>query len=97
MFFKLNSRYVYIVRCSDGTFYTGLTWNIGRRIEQHNGNLWGGAKYTESRRPVKIVHIEKFNSKRDALRREHEIKAMTHMQKEELIQRATKEAILSAI
>ncbi len=92
------SYYVYIVECKDETFYTGITWNIRRRIEQHNGmNLWPGAKYTKSRRPVFLVHLEKFSSRVGALKREREIKEFSHAEKQELINRSTKGAILSAI
>ena len=47
--------FVYIVECSDGTLYTGITTDITRRLKEHNGVLAGGAKYTSARRPVKLV------------------------------------------
>ena len=47
--------FVYIVECSDGTLYTGITTEITRRLKEHNGVLAGGAKYTSARRPVKLV------------------------------------------
>ncbi len=90
--------YVYIVECKDETFYTGVTWNIRRRIEQHNGmNLWPGAKYTKSRRPVFLVHLEKFSSRREALKRELEVKELSHHEKQDLINKTAKGDILSAI
>jgi len=90
--------YVYIVECKDETFYTGITWNIRRRIEQHNGVSWlPGAKYTKSRRPVFLVHLEKYPSRREAHKRELEIKEFSHAEKQELINHATKGDILSAI
>lgn len=75
--------YTYIVKCSDGTFYTGWTTNIEKRIEVHNSGK--GAKYTKSRRPVELVYREEFKTKEEAMRREYEIKQMTRKKKEELI------------
>jgi putative endonuclease len=73
--------YVYIVRCSDGSLYTGITRNLEKRIQRHNGLLWGGAKYTRSRRPVEYVYIEKYPTRKEAAQREYFIKH--HMTKEE--------------
>ena len=64
--------YVYIVRCADGTLYTGYARDPQAREIAHNNGR--GAKYTAGRRPVTLVHTEKFRSKGQALRREHEIK-----------------------
>lgn len=76
--------YVYIIECSDGTLYTGWTNNLERRIDMHSrGN---GAKYTRGRCPVKLVYNEIFQDKRDAMRREYEIKRMTRKAKLLLIQ-----------
>jgi putative endonuclease len=77
--------YVYIVRCVDGSLYTGITLNPQGRIKQHNGETAGGAKYTRSRQPVALVYTEKCASKKEAFRREGEIKALTRVQKEKLI------------
>ncbi len=74
--------FVYIVRCRDGSLYTGITNDLERRLRMHNdGN---GAKYTKSRRPVALVYSEVRPSKSDALKREIEIKALSRAQKEEL-------------
>jgi putative endonuclease len=97
MFSKSNYCYVYMVCCSNGSFYTGITKNLRKRILQHNGLAWGGARYTRSHRPVVLVHVEKYNSRKEAARREFEIKEMTHDQKQELVSRTTKDQILSAI
>jgi len=60
--------------------------------------MWGGAKYTQSRRPVKLIYIEKYATKKEASKREWEIKhTLNHQQKEDLVLKATKEEILSAI
>jgi len=75
--------YVYIVECSDGTFYTGWTNNLGKRIYMHSNGV--GAKYTKGRGPVKLMHYEEFEEKKDAMRREYEIKKLTRKQKEILI------------
>ena len=47
--------YVYIIECCDGTFYTGITTDVKRRLRQHNGEIVGGAKYTSARRPVTLL------------------------------------------
>ena len=76
--------FVYIVRCSDGTFYTGVTRNIVRRIQQHNGELRGGAKYTRSRRLVVLVYIKPCLDLGSALRLERAIKKLSHAAKARL-------------
>lgn len=97
MFFKFTARYVYIVKCSDGTFYVGVTWNPRRRIDQHNGYFWGGAEYSRSRRPVTLVHLERYKTKKDALYRERIINSMTPEEQQLLVDHATKKDILDAI
>lgn len=79
----MNRCFVYILRCSDGSLYTGWTNDIPRRVAAHNAGA--GAKYTKSRRPVVPVYSEELPSKPDALRREAEIKKLTRAQKLELI------------
>jgi putative endonuclease len=74
---------VYIVKCSDNTFYTGITNNIKLRLETHN--LGKGAKYTKSRLPVILVYLEPVDDKSSALRREIEIKKLNRSQKINLI------------
>lgn len=89
--------YVYIVQCSSGTLYTGITSNVRKRIEQHNGLRWGGAFHTKMHRPVFLQHIERFNTRKEARGRELEIQSWSHDEKNELIKKATKEDILTAI
>jgi putative endonuclease len=90
--------YVYILACKDGTFYTGQTRSIRMRLNQHNGlGYWPGSRYTKTRRPVFLQHLEKFPTRKDALKREREIKNMTKEERSALIQRTTKGDILSAI
>lgn len=74
--------YTYIVKCSDGTFYTGWTNNLEKRMEAHNAG--SGAKYTKPRRPVELVYYEMFQTKEEAMRREYEIKQLSRKEKLEL-------------
>jgi len=78
--------YTYIVECSDGSYYTGKTNNIIRRMKQHNGLLSGGAKYTKLKRPVKLVHYEQYTTNKLACTREAEIKRLTHQKKKKMIE-----------
>ncbi|MCE5221145.1 MAG: GIY-YIG nuclease family protein [Clostridium sp.] len=80
--------YVYIVECSDGTFYTGWTNNLEKRIYMHSNGI--GAKYTKGRGPVKLMHYEEFEEKKDAMKREYEIKKLTKKAKILLIRETTK-------
>ncbi len=75
--------YTYILRCADGTLYTGWTNDLTKRVQAHNDGT--GAKYTRSRRPVTLVYSESFETKEEALRREAQIKHMSRKEKEELI------------
>ncbi len=75
---------VYMVRCSDGTLYTGYSTDLARRLRQHNEGR--GAKYTRGRRPVELVYAEFFASKSRALSREHRIKSLSRDEKKALIQ-----------
>ena len=77
--------YTYIVECSDGTFYTGWTSDIKKRIIKHNAGT--GAKYTRSRRPVKLVYLEQADTKQQAMRREAQIKKLTRYEKEQLVKK----------
>ncbi|MBI2757729.1 MAG: GIY-YIG nuclease family protein [Chloroflexi bacterium] len=79
------SCYCYIVECSDGTFYTGWTTDPERRVKTHNAGR--GARYTRTRRPVKLVYLEPQPDKVGALKRERAIKTMTRSQKQKLIQK----------
>lgn len=76
------SCYCYILECSDGTFYTGWTNDPERRIAQHNKGR--GARYTKTRRPVKLVYLEEQTDKIAALKRERAIKALPRKKKMEL-------------
>ena len=75
--------FVYILKCSDNTLYTGWTTDLSRRIQTHNEGK--GAKYTRARLPVELVYFEQLNNKSDALKREYAIKQLTRKNKLELI------------
>jgi putative endonuclease len=77
--------FVYILLCSDGTFYIGKTTDIERRLRKHNGEIKGGAKYTRSRRPVRLVYSEEYTTVTEALKREYFLKQLTRSEKEKLI------------
>ena len=76
------SFFCYILECSDGTFYTGWTNDPERRVVQHNKGV--GARYTRTRRPVKLVYLEEQPDKITALKRERAIKALPRKKKMEL-------------
>ncbi len=83
--------YTYILRCADGTFYTGWTVNLQSRLKAHNDG--SGAKYTRSRRPVELVYYEIYEEKQEAMRREYAIKQMTRREKMKLIEENQKEPL----
>ena len=85
-----KKHYVYILKCSDNTLYTGWTTNVEKRVATHNSGR--GAKYTRARRPVELVYSEEYGDKIEAQHREREIKKLTRMQKEELIKSAQKDS-----
>jgi putative endonuclease len=87
---KATAHYVYVLRCADDTFYCGYTTDIERRVDEHNGEgRVAGAKYTNGRRPVQVVHTESFKTRSEALKREAQIKKMSKLQKSKLIQFVT--------
>ena len=77
--------FVYILLCSDGTYYIGKTSDINNRLRKHNGEIKGGAKYTRSRRPVVLVYSEEAETLSDALKREMALKKLSRKEKEKLI------------
>lgn len=83
--------YIYIVKCKDKTLYTGWTNDLDKRIKAHNDGL--GAKYTKSRRPVKLVYYEEYNTKQEAMSREYAIKQMTRQEKLKLIKTSKKDRL----
>jgi putative endonuclease len=81
----MSTWYVYIVRCSDNSLYTGVTKDIERRINEHNTDDRLGARYTKARRPVHLVYTEEATNRSTATKRESKIKQFTKKQKENLI------------
>ena len=75
--------FVYIVRCADGTLYTGYARDPSAREKVHN--LGRGARYTSGRRPVSLVYTEAFATRSRALKREYEVKGWSRVRKEQLI------------
>ena len=85
--FKRHGRYsTYILECKDGTYYTGYTPDIKKRIELHNSGR--GAKYTKDRRPVKLVWSKEYRYFKKAFLEEKRIKRLTRKQKEKLVKNA---------
>ena len=80
--------FVYILRCSDGTLYTGMTDDVARRVEVHNSGK--GAKYTRGRLPVEVLYTEECESYSAALKREYAIKQLTRKEKMALMAEYTK-------
>lgn len=78
--------WTYIVECADGTYYTGLTYDLDNRLETHNTGK--GAAYTRGRRPVKLIYSEKFSTHKAAAQRECAIKKLTRQQKEVLLKKS---------
>jgi len=81
--FNPMSWFLYIVRCSNETLYTGITTDIPRRIKEHNSKK--GAFYTKNKTPVELVYQEAMANQSEARRREAEIKKLTRTQKLELV------------
>lgn len=84
MKFKRKGKfYVYIVECSDGTYYTGYTPNIKKRLELHNAGK--GAKYTRDRRPVELAWSKEYKYFKRAFKKELAVKKLSRKQKEKLV------------
>ena len=77
--------YIYILRCCDGSLYTGWTNDLSRRVAAHQAGK--GGKYTRARLPVELVYSERFDTKSEAMRREWEIKQLTREEKLKLIEK----------
>ena len=79
--------YIYILLCSNKSYYVGYTTALKNRYKQH---CWGLVKYTKNRRPLKLIFSEEFNNKEDALKREKQLKGWSRKKKEKLIELKTK-------
>ncbi|MDD2766524.1 MAG: GIY-YIG nuclease family protein [Candidatus Moranbacteria bacterium] len=78
--------YLYILKCSDDTFYTGITTDLIRRVDEHNSSTLG-AKYTRSRRPVKLIFSHIFSDRSLASKEEYRIKKCSRLEKLDMIQK----------
>lgn len=76
--------FVYILECSDGSYYTGYTTDPDRRVAEHNAG--DGAKYTRGRTPVELIHLEEYETQSEAMSREYEIKQLSRGEKETLVE-----------
>jgi len=91
-----KSYFVYLLRCDDGSYYTGYTSDLDSRLRSHEARR--GARYTRMRRPRNIVYLERFRTRLAAMRRERQIKRLTHRQKRELAESAkARTAILAKV
>ena len=79
------SWFVYMLRCGDGSLYTGSTDDVSRRLEVHRSGK--GAKYTRGRGPLELVYQEELPDKSAALKREYAIKQLRRAEKEQLLQK----------
>lgn len=77
------THFVYMIRCSDDTIYTGYTTDVERRVREHDSGE--GAKYTRPRTPVSLIHQESYETRSEAMSREAEIKGLSRRDKEDLI------------
>ena len=76
--------FLYVLECSDGTFYTGVTTDVSRRLNEHNTSQ-RGAKYTMTRRPVKLIHHKAYKSRSEAQKAEYAFKSLTRKKKKEIL------------
>ncbi len=81
--------WVYIVKCSDDSYYTGVTTDIDKRLQQHNSDNTRGSRYIRFRRPATLVHSEAMATKSQAFRKEVLIKGWSKQKKMTYIQKAT--------
>lgn len=80
---KSSNHFVYILECGDGSYYTGYTTDISQRLAQHECGK--GAKYTRGRGPLTLVYQDKFETKREAMQVEYQIKQLSREKKEKII------------
>lgn len=80
----MTAHWTYVLECADGTFYTGYTTDVERRVREHDSG--NGAKYTRGRTPVTLVHAESFETRSAAMSREYEIKQLSRRRKERLVE-----------
>ncbi|MGM0481031.1 MAG: GIY-YIG nuclease family protein [Pseudomonadota bacterium] len=76
--------YVYLLKCSDNSYYCGITNDLTRRLRQHNGEIKGGARYTKMRQPVNLAYYEQHLNRSCASKREYQIKQLSASSKRAL-------------
>jgi len=77
--------FLYVLRCNDGSLYTGITTDVQRRLKEHNHHIRRAAHYTRARRPVHLVYMETCPSRSQALKREYTVRKMAKHAKERLV------------
>ena len=80
----VSEHFVYVIECADGSFYTGYTTDVERRVAEHDAGE--GAKYTRGRTPVELVHVEAYATRSAAMGREYELKQLSRSEKERLVE-----------
>jgi putative endonuclease len=87
----MSQWYVYMLQCADGTYYTGVTTDVSRRVSEHNGkgSPGRGAKYTQARRPVELVYSEAAKGRSVAQQREYALRQLSRTEKQTLAERGT--------
>ncbi len=86
----MKTWYLYVLKCSDNTLYTGITNDLPRRVKQHNEGT--ASRYTRGRVPVKIVHHERCRNRSSALKKEYRMKSLSRQEKEEYIKSRTQDS-----
>ena len=81
----MSGWFVYILRCADGSLYTGVTTDLRRRVGEHNGGGRSGARYTRARLPVELVYFEEVANRAEAGKREFAIRRLSKSDKEKLV------------
>jgi putative endonuclease len=87
--------YVYVLLCSDNSFYCGITKDIERRLKQHNGVKKGGAKYTRGRRPCIVIYKKKASDRSEASKKEYSFKKLNRKNKEKFLLNYSSEELSS--
>ena len=90
----MKKGYMYILECSDGSYYTGSTTDLELRVYEHN--IGEGANYTKKRLPVKLVYYEEYDRIEDAFEREKQVQRWSHKKKKALVKGSVKELIIMA-
>ena len=84
---ETSTNYAYMLECRDGSYYCGWTNDLQKRLKTHQSGK--GGKYTRSRRPVRLVYYEAFDTKEEAMSREWHLKRLSHTEKQALIENQT--------